>query len=334
REVIARSSNVGAIKVGLAAGEERLAAMISAFGFGRPTGIELPGESGGDVRPRERWWPLTKAYFSFGQGLTVTPLQLANSFAAVANGGTLYRPRVIAAVESPEGRIEPVAPEVLGRPVSAATARQLERMLEAVVAEGTGRRAGIPGYRVAGKTGTAQKADPGGGGYSRSRFVASFVGFAPARRPAVVGVVVLDEPWPRYHGGEVAAPVFARAVEPVLLYLGIAPNAEDPEDEELPEGGEPPAPDALDEGPEVAMPVLASLDGPSAGGAGTTAAPAGALVALSPARPVPGAADAAMPAAAPAAAGPSPVAAAPSPAVVAAPAAAGERGAAAPGAPR
>ena len=290
REVMARSSNVGAIKVGLAAGEERLAAMISAFGFGRPSGVDLPGERGGDVRPLERWWPLTKAYFSFGQGLTVTPLQLTNSFAAVANGGTLYRPRVIAAVESPEGRIERREPEVLGRPVSAATARQLERMLEAVVDGGTGRRAGIAGYRVAGKTGTAQKAEPDGRGYSRNRFVASFVGFAPARRPRLAGVVVLDEPWPRYHGGDVAAPVFARAVEPILLYLGVAPNADDADEDDLP------PPEAHDEGPEVPMPVLAEL------GAGALASPAAATSgAATDAAAVVAAARPATPAAAPAA---------------------------------
>jgi cell division protein FtsI (penicillin-binding protein 3) len=286
REVMARSSNVGAIKVGLAAGEERLAAMIGAFGFGRPSGVDLPGERGGDVRPVERWWPLTKAYFSFGQGLTVTALQLANSFAAVANGGTLYRPRVIAAVESPEGTVERVAPEVLGRPVSAATARQLERMLEAVVDGGTGRRAGIPGYRVAGKTGTAQKAEPDGRGYSRNRFVASFVGFAPARRPRLVGVVVLDEPWPRYHGGEMAAPLFARAVEPALLYLGVAPGADEPDDEEAPETFEE-APEALDEGPEVAMPVLASVAAPPDPGTVAATEAATLSAAAATARPLP-----------------------------------------------
>ena len=238
REVIARSSNVGAIKVGLAAGEQRLYRAITDFGFGRATGIELPAESPGDVRPVESWWPLTKAYVSFGQGLTVTPLQLANSFAAVANGGTLYRPHVVAAVAPAAGPREATAAQVLARPVSAATARQLERMLEAVVTDGTGRAAAIPGYRVAGKTGTAQKADPGGRGYSSSRYVASFVGFAPARRPALVAAVIIDEPWPLYHGGQVAAPVFARIIEPALLYLGIPPTPEeedaDGEDAPLP----------------------------------------------------------------------------------------------------
>jgi len=240
REVIARSSNVGAIKTGLAAGEERLHAMSRAFGFGAPTGVDLPAESAGDLRPVEQWWPLTKAYVSFGQGLAVTSLQLAAAFGAVADGGTLRRPYVVAEVAvpaaGPGGRRAAAAksgPAVAGRPVSEATARELERMLEAVVTEGTGKRAAVPGYAVAGKTGTAQKAIPGAG-YSPTRFVASFVGFAPARRPALVAAVILDEPWPRYHGGEVAAPVFARIVEPALLYLGVPPEPE-PADEPLPE---------------------------------------------------------------------------------------------------
>ncbi|HEX2254530.1 MAG TPA: penicillin-binding protein 2 [Thermoanaerobaculia bacterium] len=222
RDVIARSSNVGAIKTGLAAGEERLYAMIRAFGFGRPTGIDLPAESSGVLAPLEAWHPITKAYVSFGQGLAVTPLQMAAAYGAIANGGTLWRPYVVAAVEEPDGSVHRTVPEVVGRPVTEATARELERMLEAVVSEGTGRAAAIAGFPVAGKTGTAQKAV--GRGYSATQFVAGFTGFAPARRPLVVGAVAIDEPWPRYHGGEVAAPAFARIVEPVLLYLGSAPE--------------------------------------------------------------------------------------------------------------
>ena len=236
REVMARSSNVGAIKTGLLVGEQRLHAMSRAFGFGAPTGVDLPAESAGNLRPVERWWPLTKAYVSFGQGLSVTPLQLAAAFGAVADGGTLRRPFVVAEVTAPPGHAAPAAksgPAVVGHPVGEATARELERMLEAVVREGTGKRAAIPGYPVAGKTGTAQKAIRGAG-YSPTRFVASFVGFAPARRPALVAAVVLDEPWPRYHGGDVAAPVFARIVEPALLYLGVPPEPE-PIDELPPE---------------------------------------------------------------------------------------------------
>jgi len=260
---MARSSNVGAIKTGLLVGEQRLHAMSRAFGFGAPTGVDLPAESPGDLRPVERWWPLTKAYVSFGQGLAVTPLQLAAAFGAVADGGTLRRPHVVAEVVAGgsaaglggAGLRTPAAksgPAVAGRPVSEATARELERMLEMVVRSGTGKRAAIPGYPVAGKTGTAQKAVRGAG-YSPTRFVASFVGFAPARRPALVAAVVVDEPWPRYHGGDVAAPVFAKIVEPALLYLGVPPEPE-PADDLVPEPT----------GPRTPAVVLTSLspDGP------------------------------------------------------------------------
>ncbi|MGB5659014.1 MAG: penicillin-binding transpeptidase domain-containing protein [Thermoanaerobaculia bacterium] len=228
REVIAKSSNVGAIKVGLLAGESALYEQIRKFGFGRLTGIDLPGESAGLLQPVERWHKRAVAYISFGQGLSVTAVQLASAFAAVANGGQLYRPYVVQAV-SRDGVRQPVEgkPEIVGRAVSASTARTLERLLEAVVEEGTGRKAAIDGYRVAGKTGTAQKA-AASGGYAQGRYVASFVGFAPARRPRLVGLVALDEPNPKrgYHGGDVAAPVFAAIVGPALLYLGVPPERE------------------------------------------------------------------------------------------------------------
>jgi cell division protein FtsI (penicillin-binding protein 3) len=246
RDVIARSSNVGAIKTGLLLGDQRLYDAVRAFGFGRPTGIDLPAESAGELSGTESWrrWPLTKAYVSFGQGISVTPLQLARAFAAVANGGELLRPWVVAAVgeprrpEPPPDRLPGAAValaaepsparraaggrEVVGRPLSAATARELERMLEAVVEEGTGRAAAVPGYPVAGKTGTAQKAKDGA--YSPRHFVASFAGFVPARDPRLVIVVAVDEPWPSYHGGAVAAPVFARIAEQALIYLGVPPG--------------------------------------------------------------------------------------------------------------
>ncbi len=217
REVIARSSNVGAIKLGRRVGARELEGTIRAFGFGRPTGVDLPGESAGVLRPLEgRDW----AYASFGQGLAVTPLQLASAFAAVANGGHFYRPYVVARVVR-DGVLEDLHPQptLLGRPIGAATARSLERLLEAVVEEGTGKRAAIDGYRVAGKTGTAEKIV--NGAYSSELHVASFVGFAPAREPALVALVAIDEPRGLFHGGEVAAPVFAAIVGPALLYLGV-----------------------------------------------------------------------------------------------------------------
>jgi len=216
-EVIARSSNVGAIKSGLMVGGPALWRQIHAFGFGQPTGVDLPGENPGIVRDGRRWRPVETAYASFGQSISVTALQLAMAASAVANGGSLYRPYVVAAVGSgAERRV--TRPVELGQPIGPATARSLERLLEAVVEEGTGKGAAVPGYAVAGKTGTAQVAV--NGGYSRDRHVASFVGFVPARRPVLLGLVSIDEPrGPLFHGGDVAAPVFGAILRQALPYV-------------------------------------------------------------------------------------------------------------------
>lgn len=228
RQVIAESSNVGAIKVGLRVGDERLYRQIVDLGFGARTGIELPGESPGLLRPVERWEPVTKAYASFGQGVAVTSLQLAAAFGAVANGGLLLKPYLVAAIDR-EGALEELhaRPEVVRRAMSPATAFRLERMLEAVVTEGTGTRAAVPGYAVAGKTGTAQMAD--GGGYSATDHKAVFAGFAPARDPVLVGAVIVDRPRTDIHGGQVAAPLFSAIAREALLYLGVRPEREPPE---------------------------------------------------------------------------------------------------------
>jgi cell division protein FtsI (penicillin-binding protein 3) len=223
-QVVAKSSNVGVIKASLLIGGERLYQTIRGFGFGRPTGIDLPGESAGILHPLASWQPITKCYLAFGQGLSVTPLQLATAVAAVANEGNLPRPYVVAAMGGARGR-EPryAAPPVVGHPIAPATARELTRLLEGVVTDGTGRGAAIAGYRVAGKTGTAQI--PVSGGYSHSAHLPSFVGFAPADRPALVGVVAIDEPQGiAYYGGQVAAPVFGAVARQVLLYLGVRPE--------------------------------------------------------------------------------------------------------------
>jgi cell division protein FtsI (penicillin-binding protein 3) len=225
REVLARSSNVGAIKVGLRVGAPGLHDTIRRFGFGAPTGIDLPGESPGSVRALEAWQPLTAAYISFGQGIAVTPIQLAVAAAAVADEGRRHRPFLVRAVAGEEvSRHEPVT---AGRAVSGSTALQLERMLEAVFEPGgTAARAAIAGYRLAGKTGTAQKVVDGR--YSDTRFIANFVGFAPARRPVLAGMVAVDEPSAGItSGGAVAAPVFAAIVERVLPYLGVPPGEGD-----------------------------------------------------------------------------------------------------------
>jgi cell division protein FtsI (penicillin-binding protein 3) len=219
RDVIAKSSNVGAIKAGVLVGAQPLARQIEAFGFGDLTGIDLPGESRGIVRSVDRWTRHEIAYASIGHGLSVTPIQLVRAFAAVANGGRLVRPYVVEAVGSRSVRPHPREEQPI---LSRATNRTLLRLLEAVVEEGTGQAAVVGGYRVAGKTGTAQKVVSGG--YAADLHVASFAGFVPSRRPRIVGVVVIDEPRGRFHGGEVAAPVFSAILNQVLPLLGVAPE--------------------------------------------------------------------------------------------------------------
>lgn len=225
REVIAKSSNVGAVKVGLQVGERHLYETARGFGFGTETGIDLPGENPGLLWPVERWQEHSSlASISFGHEVSITPLQLANAFAAVANGGTLYRPYVVGAVFTPEGDVvERGRRRALGRPLAPTLAREVERLLEGVVTEGTGKAAAVPGYTVAGKTGTAQKVIDQR--YAPGKYIASFAGFVPARRPALVAAVVIDEPRPPfYHGGQVAAPAFAAMAEPILLHLDVPPD--------------------------------------------------------------------------------------------------------------
>ncbi len=227
REVLAKSSNVGTIKASQKIPREDFYATIRAFGFGELSGIDLPGENAGILRTPSQWTSLEPMYISFGQGLGVTALQVANAFAALANGGTLLRPYVVEAVGRGGEKVYlHNGAEPLRRTISASTALQLERMLEAVVADGgSGKNAQIEGFLVAGKTGTAQTAD-GPGGYSAERRIPSFAGFVPARRPRVVGFVVLDSPRAGLTGGgSVAAPVFSRLVGRVLTYLGVAPDA-------------------------------------------------------------------------------------------------------------
>ncbi len=230
RQVIARSSNVGTIKTALRVSNASFYATIRAFGFGRTTGIDLPGESPGLLMPVERWPSLAKAYMSFGQGLSVTPLQLALAFAAVGNGGRLLEPYVVRQVGSGEtARALHPEPVVRGRPISERSRALVRELLSGVTVEGgTGKAAAVDGYPVAGKTGTAQKALPGKG-YLNDEYIASFVGFAPLDDPAIVALVVLDDPQGSYHGGEVAAPIFEEVARQALTYLDVRPRRERPE---------------------------------------------------------------------------------------------------------
>ena len=225
RQVLAKSSNVGAMKLGMHAGRQRLHDTIRAFGFGRPTGIDLPGESAGLLRPLDRWSALAPAYISFGQAISTTPLQMASAFAAVANGGRLLQPHIVARVG--DTAVEPTSRRRPTQVVSPSTIRQVRSALESVVLEGTGEPAALTGYRVAGKTGTAQKAE-GPSGYAANRYIASFIGFAPVEKPTAVIAVVIDEPWPNYHGSQAAAPVFANIARQLLLYLGTPAVREPP----------------------------------------------------------------------------------------------------------
>jgi cell division protein FtsI (penicillin-binding protein 3) len=225
REVIERSSNVGVIRVGQRLGRERFYRYVRAFGFGEPTGVGISGESRGIVPEPSRWHPFTLASISFGQEIGVSPLQMLTAVNTIAASGYLMRPRLVQQIRSPEGRlVESFRPEPLRRVVRAETAARVTEILVGVVENGTGRRAAIPGYRVAGKTGTAQKADRQSGGYSKTEFVASFVGFAPAERPELSALVLLDAQVGDHSGGVVAASVFASIMGRSLRYLGVPPS--------------------------------------------------------------------------------------------------------------
>jgi cell division protein FtsI (penicillin-binding protein 3) len=220
--IFEHSSNVGIIRVGLRLGSRRLFDGASAFGVGRSTQVDLPGESLGIFRPVSRWSAISGAEISMGQEVAVTALQLARITAVVANGGYLVSPRVARRVILPDGRVEPLTAPAPLRVLSAETAASLREILVGVVARGTGARAAIPGFTVAGKTGTAQKAGPGG--YQPGHYVTNFVGFVPAESPRLVGVVLLEEPQGKYYAGEVAAPVFSRILSQALSILRIAPE--------------------------------------------------------------------------------------------------------------
>jgi cell division protein FtsI (penicillin-binding protein 3) len=229
-QILARSSNIGALKIGLQLGEPALYAAFRRFGFGEETGLPLPGEASGVLRPRGRpWVEAETATASFGQGISVTTLQLAMAMGAIANGGKLLEPVLVKAVHDGQGEtIRENGTHVRREVVSGGVARTVAEMLTAVIApppEGTAPEAAIPGFRVAGKTSTAQKVDPATGKYSMEKFTAVFVGFVPVDHPRIVVAVVLDEPTIGHYGGDLAGPVFRRVAESSLRYLGVTPSS-------------------------------------------------------------------------------------------------------------
>ncbi|WP_018500061.1 peptidoglycan D,D-transpeptidase FtsI family protein [Parafrankia discariae] len=226
--VLARSSNIGTVLVAEKVGNDNLEQMMRAFGLGRTTEVDFPGEAAGILPPAADWSGSQAATIAYGQGTSATALQMASVYATVANGGMRVAPRLVDAVTGPDGVTRPTAPAPERRVVSPETAATLTRMLEAVAStEGTAPAAEVAGYRVAGKTGTAKRYDPVNGGYDG--YVSTFIGFAPADDPQVVVEVVLDHPRKSFYGGEVAAPVFQRVMSFALTTLGVPPPGTRPE---------------------------------------------------------------------------------------------------------
>jgi cell division protein FtsI (penicillin-binding protein 3) len=221
-DILTQSSNVGTIKVAERLGRDRLARWLKRFGFGSETGVDFPGEAEGILLPRDEWWVTSMGTIPMGQGIAVTPLQMASVYATIANDGVRVTPRLVRGTIGTGGGFDPSPAPEGSRVVRARTARLVREMLVRVVEEGTGTAARVPGYRVGGKTGTARKPLEGALGYS-NRYVASFVGLAPAEDPAIVVLAMLDEPETVY-GGVAAAPLFRVVTQYALADLHVPPR--------------------------------------------------------------------------------------------------------------
>jgi cell division protein FtsI (penicillin-binding protein 3) len=229
-DVLAESSDVGSIKIGMRLGDDRFYKYIRGFGFGQQTGIELPGETRGMTKPVSRWSKVSIAAISMGQEIGITPLQLVGLISTMANDGIYVAPRIVAATTQPQSAPQTIAfhPVDEHRVISSLTAAEMRQMMQGVVLHGTGTKAKLIGYSSAGKTGTAQKVDPATHAYSRTKYVASFAGFAPVNNPSVTIAVVLDSAVGLHQGGQVSAPVFTRIAQQVLEYLHTPHDLEIP----------------------------------------------------------------------------------------------------------
>jgi cell division protein FtsI (penicillin-binding protein 3) len=220
REVIEKSSNIGAAKIAQALGSKTLYKYIKLFGFGELTGIDLPGEARGIIRPPSQWSGYSIAAIPMGQEVAVTAIQLSVAFSSLANGGYLVKPYVVKEIRDENNEIiREFTPEFRRRVISERTSQIMREILAGVVETGTGKAAKVAGFKAAGKTGTAQKVESGR--YSHTRFVASFAGFVPAQDPTICITVVIDSPGPYYYGGIVAAPVFSKIASDILAYLKV-----------------------------------------------------------------------------------------------------------------
>ncbi len=231
QDILVKSSNIGAAKLALSVGDQKFYEYIRRFGFGERTGVELPGEIPGLIRPPQSWSKISITRIPMGHEIGVTPLQMTVAMCAIANGGKLITPRIVKSVTAADGKtISSLTPTVLRQVISPQTARQIGNALRGVVSDrGTAAAAAVPGFTIAGKTGTAQKVDPHGG-YDKGKYVVSFSGYLPAEHPEFVGLVVLDDaqtdkPELNY-GGLVAGPIFSRIAEKAARYLDLAPHEE------------------------------------------------------------------------------------------------------------
>ncbi|HEY2919967.1 MAG TPA: penicillin-binding protein [Candidatus Binatia bacterium] len=261
-KILQVSSNIGFTKVAEKLKKDRYFKYIEKFGFGQVSGIDVPGEVPGLLRRSESWSAIDLATHAFGQGISTTPMQMVMAYAAIANGGFLMRPYVTGRVVSPQGEVVlENQPHMVRRVISEKTSRSLASMLRDVTNEGgTGVMANVDGFEVAGKTGTAQKADPVHGGYAAKKRVASFVGFVPANDPRLVALVLIDEPEVNVYGGVVAAPVFRNIAQAALRHLAVAPQ----------QAAVIPVPASQ---PEASVRRFAKPNNPSAAEAGGDAAP-------------------------------------------------------------
>jgi cell division protein FtsI (penicillin-binding protein 3) len=234
-DIIAESSDVGAIKVALRLGDDRFYKYIRAFGFGQQTGIELPGETRGLTKPVERWSKVSIGAISMGQEIGISAVQLGSLISTIANDGVHIPPHIVAGTIEPQSGPQTIAfqPSEGTRVISSLTAAEMRQMLQGVVLHGTGRKALLEGYSSAGKTGTAQKVDPATGAYSKTKYVASFAGFAPINDPQIAVVVILDSAVGLHQGGQVSAPVFQRVTQQVLEYLHVAHDVQLPANRQL-----------------------------------------------------------------------------------------------------
>jgi cell division protein FtsI (penicillin-binding protein 3) len=279
--ILAQSSDVGAIKIGLRLGAPKFDAYIRAFGFGQLSGIELPGENRGLLRRLENWTPSSIGSLAMGQEISVNPVQLITAVSAIANGGLLYRPHIIQEIR--HGKVaEPQLPETPRRVLSATTAATVREMMEGVVLEGTGKPARISGYSVGGKSGTAQKIDPATGRYSPNQYIASFTGFTPLNNAALTILVALDSPVGRHFGGDTAGPIFRHIAERALAHLQVPHDQPFSEKEQVasrkagpPEPISSEEPATIDAEPETVIASAANMSqpvGPMSSGAPQTMA--------------------------------------------------------------